>query len=52
MTEYIVMGFLLIPNGKTIKSIVFISITTISSGIKELNNPDLIDNSRIRKKGG
>ncbi len=29
-----------------------VSRTTISTGLKELNNPDLIDNSRIRKKGG
>jgi hypothetical protein len=46
------MRFLLIPNGKTIKSIVFISITTISTGLKELNHPDVIETNRIRKKGG
>lgn len=27
-----------------------VSRTTISTGLKELNNPDLIDSSRIRKK--
>jgi len=29
-----------------------VSRTTISSELKELNNPDLLDSSRIRKKGG
>jgi transposase len=29
-----------------------VSRTTISSGLKKLNNPDLLDSSRIRKKGG
>jgi hypothetical protein len=29
-----------------------VSRTTISTGLRELNNPDLIDTSRIRKEGG
>jgi len=29
-----------------------VSRTTISTGLKELNHPDLIETNRIRKKGG